>query len=208
MTLFDPPSGTAQELLPHHGSLLLYLDVLTPESSRSAFASLSEDLDWRQNHIKMFGRVMPEPRLVSWIGDQGVEYTYSGLNLLPAPWSPLISELRIMCEDLAGTSFNSVLANLYRTGSDGVGWHSDDEPELGIDPVIASLSLGAERRFDLRHKISREQVKIGLPPGSVAVMSGSCQSNWHHRIAKTKRPIGPRINLTFRTISGEFRNTC
>ncbi len=201
MSLFDPAPGVGSELLPHDGSACLHLDVLAPDEARTAFAALRDELEWRQNHLRMFGRLIPEPRLVSWIGDPDAHYAYSGIELTPGPWTPAISELRSVCERVAATAFNSVLANLYRSGNDSVDWHSDDEPELGPRPTIASLSLGAQRRFDLRHKTSGHTVKVDLPPGSVVVMSGTCQSEWVHRVAKTKRPTEPRINLTFRSIS-------
>ena len=105
-----------------------------------------------------------------------------------------------MCNDLAGVAFNSVLANLYRSGADGISWHSDDEPELGPEPVIASVNFGTTRRFDMRHKDTKETVHIDLTPGSVLVMSGASQAKWQHQVAKTRKPLGPRVNLTFRTI--------
>jgi len=200
VTLFDPPAGVGHELLPHGGSAVLTLDVITPDDERTAFATLRSELPWRQNHLNMFGRTVPEPRLVTWMGDPGADYSYSGIRLDPVPWTPEVAALRAACSSVAGVEFNSVLANLYRDGNDSVDWHADDEPQLGREPVIASLSLGATRRFDLRHRESGETVRVDLPPGSVVVMSGRCQHEWVHRVAKTKRPVGPRINLTFRTI--------
>jgi len=200
VTLFDPPAGVGRELLPHGGSAVLTLDVITPSHERAVFATLRRELPWRQNHLHIFGRTVPEPRLVTWMGDPGAGYSYSGIELDPVPWTPEVMAVRAAASSLAGVEFNSVLANLYRDGNDSVDWHADDEPELGREPVIASLSLGATRRFDLRHRESGETVRVDLPPGSVVVMSGRCQNEWVHRVAKTKRPVGPRINLTFRTI--------
>ncbi len=207
MTLFDPPTGEGRELLPHGGSAVLFLDAITPDHERTAFSTLRSDLPWHQNQLHMFGRKIPEPRLVTWMGDPGAEYSYSGINLDPVPWIPTVAKLRRICAELAGVDFNSVLANLYRDGNDSVDWHADDEPELGPEPVIASLSLGATRRFDLRHRTTGETIRIDLPPGSVVVMSGRCQSEWVHRVAKTKRPVGPRVNLTFRVIRDAARNS-
>jgi len=207
MTLFDPPLGEGRELLPHGGSAYLTLDAISPEAERISFAGLRDELPWQQNHLHMFGRKIPEPRLVAWIGDPGAGYSYSGINLEPTPWTHTIAPLREVCQSLADIEFNSVLANLYRDGNDSVDWHADDEPELGNEPIIASLSLGAWRRFDLRHRTSGETIRVDLPPGSVVVMSGRCQAEWMHRIAKTKRPVGPRINLTFRTIRDAVRNS-
>lgn len=203
MTLFDLPPGEGRELLPHGGSAILTLDAITPSVQRACFATLRGELPWRQNQLRMFGRMIPEPRLVAWLGDPGTSYSYSGIHLDPSPWTPEVTSLRQICTDLAGVEFNSVLINLYRDGNDSVDWHADDEPELGPEPVIASLSLGATRRFDLRHRASGETIRIDLPPGSVITMSGRCQAEWLHRVAKTKRPVGPRINLTFRTIFAE-----
>ncbi len=207
MSLFDPPPGTGIELLPCDGSAVLYLEVVGPKEADRMFHTLVDEIAWRQNHLRMFGRVIPEPRLVSWIGDPEASYSYSGIDLSPSPWTPALTRIRRMCEQTAATTFNSVLANLYRDGSDSVDWHSDDEPELGHNPVIASLSLGATRRFDLRHKDTKERVSIELPAGSVVVMSGGCQTNWAHRVAKTKKATQPRINLTFRTIAVVDRPT-
>jgi len=205
VTLFDPPPGEGRELLPHDGSALLTLDAIEPALERDALDTLRRELPWRQNQLRMFGREIPEPRLVAWLGDAGADYSYSGIRLEPAPWNPTVCSLRQICADLAGVEFNSVLVNLYRDGNDSVDWHADDEAELGAEPVIASLSLGATRRFDLRHRASGETVSVDLPPGSVVVMSGRCQAEWGHRVAKTKRHVGPRINLTFRTILAGHR---
>jgi len=207
VTLFDPPPGQGRELLPHGGSAWLVLDAITPTEQRGHFAMLLDELPWRQNLLHMFGREIPEPRLVAWLGEPDASYSYSGINLDPTPWTPTITELRKICSALAEAEFNSVLANLYRDGNDSVDWHSDDEPELGKEPVIASMSLGAARRFDLRHRVSGETVRVEIPPGSVVVMSGRCQAEWVHRVAKTKRSVGPRINLTFRTIRAAVRSS-
>jgi alkylated DNA repair dioxygenase AlkB len=139
--------------------------------------------------------------LTAWFGDGGEPYTYSGLTLKPHPWSSDLMDLKSQCDDKGGVRFNSMLANLYRDGKDSVSWHSDDEPELGRNPTIASISLGAERRFDLRHKKTGETIKEILPSGSLVIMSGECQHHWIHQIAKTKKVTDPRINLTFRVIT-------
>jgi alkylated DNA repair dioxygenase AlkB len=129
-----------------------------------------------------------------------VSYTYSGVPRDPVPWTPLLADLRERCGRTAGVSFNGMLANLYRDGADSMGWHSDDEPALGPEPVIASVSLGAERRFDFRHRSSGERVSVLLPHGSLLVMSGASQSRWMHRIARSVRVPSARINLTFRRL--------
>jgi alkylated DNA repair dioxygenase AlkB len=148
----------------------------------------------------VFGRWVQQPRLTAWFGDSDEPYHYSGNSLQAHPWTPDLLSIRGISEQLAGSSFNSALANLYRNGSDSIAWHADDEPELGTDPVIASVNLGQERRFDLRHRDTGETVKVPLPHGSVLVMSGPTQHHWLHQVAKSAKPLAPRINLTFRMI--------
>ncbi|MEN9793106.1 MAG: hypothetical protein RL330_1184 [Actinomycetota bacterium] len=190
----------AGEILPFDGSAVLYRDFMSPDEADEVFGRLLQDEPWQSHSLKMFGRTVAEPRLSVWYGDDGVSYTYSGVPRHPVAWSPLLSELRDRCSRTAGASFNGMLANLYRDGSDSMGWHADDEPVLGPEPVIASVSLGAERRFDLRHRSSGEQVSILLPHGSLLVMSGTSQSHWVHRIARSARVSSARINLTFRRL--------
>lgn len=190
-------------LLPRDGAAWLRRDVLDRARADAAFRRLIDELPWTEHELEMFGRTVLEPRLSAWIGDEGTAYRYSGRLREPRPWTPALIELRALCESLADARFNSVLANLYRTGSDSMGWHADDEPELGPHPVIASLSLGATRRFRLRHRLTRETVSIDLPAGSLLVMRGPCQEHWQHSLPKTAREVGPRINLTFRRTGSE-----
>lgn len=159
---------------------------------------------WRSEKIVMWGREYVQPRLLAWYGDPGAAYTYSGTRHEPVAWTPLLAELRRRVESAAGASFNSVLLNYYRNERDSMGLHSDDEPELGPEPVIASLSLGATRTLVLRHRTDRsiKNVRIPLESGSLLVMRGPTQHRWQHGIAKLARPCGPRVNLTFRRIGG------
>jgi alkylated DNA repair dioxygenase AlkB len=189
-----------RELLPFDGSAVLYDDALDPDFADDAFAELLATNAWESNEVVVFGTKHAEPRLSTWHALDGTTYTYSGLTRVPHPFTPLLGRLRVRCEGLANATFNSVLVNLYRDGTDGVGWHADDEPENGVEPVIASVSLGATRRFDLRHRESGHTVKVNLEHGSVVVMSGLSQHCWVHQIAKTKLTVGPRINLTFRRV--------
>ena len=160
---------------------------------------LLAEIDWRQDEARIMGRTVALPRLTAWYGDAG--YRYSGIDNPPRPWLPLLLELKGVAETLAGARFNSVLLNLYRDGRDGMGWHSDDERSLGPEPVIASLSFGATRRFRLKHKTRTDHVlALDLPSGSCLVMAGSLQHHWRHALPKTARPVGPRVNLTFRLI--------
>lgn len=165
---------------------------------------LTETLQWRQEPIRLFGKEVLQPRLTAWYGDATAQYSYSGLMLTPQPWAPALLGLRTQVEQAAGTTFNSVLLNLYRTGQDSMGWHADDEPELGPEPIIASVSLGATRRFRLRprhpQELNHAPFGLDLPSGSLLVMRGTTQQHWLHAVPKTARPVRPRINLTFRTI--------
>lgn len=162
---------------------------------------LREGLDWEVHRIRMFGRMVDSPRLSSWIGDAGASYVYSGARFEPRPWHPALLQLRRELTSLLGVDFNSVLANRYRDGRDAMGWHSDDERELGRCPVIASVSLGATRRFSLKHRRQPGQ-KLGLelPNGSLLVMRGDTQANYRHALPRTARKVADRINLTFRCI--------
>ncbi len=164
--------------------------------------SLIDQTTWRQDPVRLFGRSYPQPRLVAWHGDPGASYRYSGLRLEPLPWTGLLARLRDQAAALAGAAFNSVLLNFYRDGQDSMGLHSDDEPELGPEPIIASLSLGAERRMLFRHRTRRDlpPVRIPLPCSSLLVMRGPTQLHWKHGIEKLRGGCGKRLNLTFRLI--------
>lgn len=179
-------------------SAVLHSKAFTGDKSAQLFQTLLDDVHWEQREITVYGKTHPQPRLIAWFGNPGTSYTYAGLTLHPTPWIEPILEIKAVCEAIAGTAFNSVLLNLYRNGDDTMGWHSDDEPELGPNPTIASVSLGAARRFDLRHKVTKQTVKTPLYSGSVLMMTGNTQSEWVHQIARTKKVSEPRINLTFR----------
>ncbi len=162
---------------------------------------LHAGLPWTTHRVVLFGRAIDAPRLSCWIGDPGASYRYSGVRHSPVPWPDVLQPLRERLQRDTGQAFNSVLANLYRDGRDCMGWHSDDEAELGRQPLIASLSLGATRRFLLRHR--REPARrqgVELAHGSLLLMRGACQSDWRHALPRTAKPVGPRINLTFRRI--------
>ena len=163
------------------------------------FDTLHAEIGWEQHCVRIRGREMACPRLSGWQGDAA--YSYSGITLRPAPWTPRVTAIRQRIEAATGETFNSVLANLYRDGEDRMGWHADDEPELGPAPVIASASFGAPRRFLLRRKHGgSSSVPIVLEPGSLLVMRGATQRHWMHSVPPTRRPVGPRLNLTFRRI--------
>jgi alkylated DNA repair dioxygenase AlkB len=164
-------------------------------------AALVEDVAWEVHRIRLFGREHDSPRLSSWIGDPDAHYRYSGADFHPHPWPAALAPIRERLVRELGAGFNSVLANRYRDGRDAMGWHSDDERELGPRPVIASLSLGATRRFAFKHR-RRAELKgaLELGHGSLLVMSGPTQANFRHALPRTVRPVGERINLTFRVI--------
>jgi alkylated DNA repair dioxygenase AlkB len=166
----------------------------------SVLERLWQDLAWRQEYIFIFGRRVLQPRLTAWYGDPGTTYSYSGLTLEPLPWHEDLLELKTRLENYLGRPFNSVLANAYRDGRDSMGWHSDDEAELGTRPAIASISLGAERRFVLRSKGDKQSRGLNLGHGSLLVMKGDCQRIYQHSLPKTSREAGLRINLTYRFI--------
>lgn len=171
-------------------------------ASERLFADLLATLAWQQEHITLFGKTHKVPRLQVWMGDPQARYQYSGLALLPQPWSPAVLTIKQEIERCCCQHFNAVLINLYRDGRDSNGWHSDDEPELGKNPVVASLSLGATRRFRLRHKYRKDQAlySVDLTSGSLLLMGGTTQHYWQHCLTKTAKPVGSRINLTFRWV--------
>jgi alkylated DNA repair dioxygenase AlkB len=164
---------------------------------------LMREVSWRRDCVQVFGRSHPIPRLHQWYGDPGSEYRWSGLTMRPEPWTATLHDLRIRVSEAVGHDFNSVLVNLYRDGGDSMGWHADDEPELGDNPTIASVSLGAERDLKLRYRQrdAREANRtISLESGSLLVMAGMTQRFWQHSLPKRRRVTEPRINLTFRRI--------
>lgn len=181
--------------------VLLQPGWLDSHDATAAMQALREELPWARHRIQMFGREVLTPRLCAWVGDPDASYTYSRTHFVPLPWTPALRSLRERLQREGIGRFNSVLANRYRDGSDSMGWHSDDEGELGPQPVIASISLGATRRFRLRHRTDPSQrVELMLEHGSLLLMRGATQANYRHDLPKTARPVGERINLTFRWI--------
>jgi len=181
--------------------LVLWHDILPGEDTR-VLQRLIEEIPWRQEHVTLWGKTHPQPRLVAWYADAGKSYSYSGVILEATPFTSPLLEIKARVEELCRENFNSVLLNYYRDHRDSMGFHADDEPELGVCPSIASLSLGEERTFVMKHR-SRDDIsdlRIGLTSGSLLLMRGETQSNWKHGIPKTAKPLGPRVNLTFRQI--------
>ncbi len=201
LTLFDQAGGLESILLPD-GELKFAARFYSPADADRLFQSLLDETGWRHESIHVWGKLRLQPRLTAWIADPGVAYSYSGITMQPGSWTPALSQIRQAVSAATGRPYNSVLLNLYRDQQDSMGWHSDDEAELGRNPAIASLSLGATRTFKLKHKTLAEQktLSIDLQHGSLLLMAGSTQHHWQHAIAKQTRLIGPRINLTFRQI--------
>jgi alkylated DNA repair dioxygenase AlkB len=167
------------------------------------FQELVDNIQWKQESARFGGKAVPLPRLTAWYGDAGKTYRYSGITVEPLPWTPLLLSIKTRVEAAANTTFNSVLLNFYRGERDSVAWHSDDEPELGQNPVIASVSFGATRKFQFKHKTNPDlRTVVDLTPGSLLIMAGTTQHFWKHQIPKATKPVGARINLTFRVISG------
>jgi alkylated DNA repair dioxygenase AlkB len=198
-----PPSFKA--LISQDGVAAYDPSFFTPDESTQLQERLIQTVPWRQDPIKIFGKSMMQPRLTCWMGDPGAIYKYSSLTLDPEPWTSEVARIKESLESALGVIFNSVLLNYYRDGNDSMGWHRDNEKELGKEPVIASVTFGAERRFLLRrHKTKDDQISLKLGHGSVLVMSGALQEFWEHSVPKTGKlsaeQIGPRINLTFRRV--------
>lgn len=173
------------------------------------FARLLAETPWRSETVTLWGKTYVQPRLLAWYGDEGASYVYSGTRYDPLPWTPLLADLRERVQQAAGLRFNSVLLNYYRDHRDSMGMHSDDEPELGREPAIASLSLGEMRTLVFRHKTDKavKSWSLPLPSGSLLVMKGRTQHAWQHGISKRSTPCGPRVNLTFRYLVTASRRT-
>ena len=199
MNLFDD-LGPTRIPLPD-GDLQLYPSIGLADTETLLWQLIAET-PWRQDEITVYGKRHRQPRLTAWYGDPGALYSYSGIKLHPLPWTQTLKALKATVESTCGQSFNSVLLNYYRDGRDSMGMHSDDEPELGPEPVIASVSLGEERVMHFKHRTRREidTLKLPLPSGSLLIMRGQTQRCWRHGVNKTSRSCGPRINLTFRRI--------
>lgn len=189
-----------QNLAPFDGELFLIRRFYQQPESDWLFTKLQGTLAWQEEDILIYGKQCKVPRLMCWYGDPDACYRYSGVDHQPLPWTEELLIIREKIQNDCQFSFNSVLANLYRSGRDSMGYHADDEEELGRNPVIASLSLGDERLFKLRHKKRKENLDINLGHGDLLIMAGTLQHHWVHALPKTTKPKGPRINLTFRKI--------
>lgn len=193
---------TGEHIPLEEGDLRYWPTFLSLLENETLFDALRSSLPWSRHRVKLGARSIPSPRLSSWHGDSGVAYTYSGETYTATGWTSELLALRKKVEIVTTHSFNSVLANLYRDGGDSMGWHADRERELGEAPVIASVSLGAYRKFMLKHRKRNEipRVELWLKPGSLLLMEPPTQTHWRHALPKTKLPVGPRLNLTFRHV--------
>lgn len=189
-----------KNLLPSNGAIFYTTEFFSKTDSDQILDQLLRQTQWRQESVRVFGKTVKQPRLIAWQGDKGLQYTYSNLHMSATQWTPLLQCLREKVEKHVGATFNGVLLNYYRNGADSMGWHSDNENELGINPIIASLSFGAARDFFLKNKSNNEKVKIELQTGSLLVMQGETQTYWQHSLPKRLKVKEPRINLTFRAI--------
>jgi len=197
----DVPLQSVELIELEDGEILWARRFYDTDSASQLYSRLQEEIPWRQDSLQLGGREVPIPRLQAWFGDAGMNYTYSGLTLEPTPWNDTLQRVREQIETYSGARFNSLLANLYRNENDSVGWHGDNEPELGTNPVIASLSLGATRRFQLKHRQHPERkLALDLGTGDLLIMRGALQHHWLHQLPKSRHPCESRINLTFRRI--------
>lgn len=192
-------TGTIQ--LPD-ATLVFEPHFLPGDEANTLLTSLLQKTPWRQDEIRIFGKTHPQPRLTALFGNNGNSYSYSGITMDPEPFTPELKDLKEKVEQRCGHTFTTCLLNLYRDGNDSNGWHADDEKELGTNPVIASVSLGETRVFHLKHRRQKSlRYRMRLVHGSLLVMRGPMQHHWLHQIPKTRKPVKPRINLTFRSIN-------
>ena len=189
-----------QQIQLSDANLLYAQNFMETQQANEFFKLLTQQLPWQLDDITVYGKTYPQPRLTCLFGHEGKPYKYSNIIMKPQPWNALMMALKERVEEVSETVFNTVLCNLYRDGQDSNGWHADNEASLGQNPTIASLSFGASRVFSMKHNTSDERFKITLTHGSLLVMKGPTQHCWKHAILKTKQKIGPRINLTFRTL--------
>ncbi len=201
LTLMGLALHRGLEQLKLAGATLSYAADWQPAAQADRWMSaLFQEIPWTQHQVKIFGKLRDSPRLSSWHGDADASYSYSGTRYLPLPWTKTLSAIRTALREYLQTDFNGVLVNRYRNGTDSMGWHADNEPELGPDPVIASISLGAERRFSLKHRTDGQRLQLHLAHGSLLLMAGQTQRNWLHALPKQLGVEAERINLTFRRL--------
>lgn len=183
-----------------NGEYIFYPNFFSQSESDTLLKGLLNNIVWKQESMNMYGKKIDFPRLTAWYGNNDKTYSFSGITLQPLLWTSEILTIKNKIEPIANTVFNSVLLNQYRDGNDSISWHTDAEKELGINPKIASVNFGATRKFQLRHIKTKEKLEIELTHGCLLIMQGELQHFWQHQVPKTRKPIGKRINLTFRVI--------
>lgn len=203
MDLFENIDGHPRNLLHKDGVVNYYGQIISSQDCKRYFDNLLNKIEWKSDEAVIFGKRIITKRKVAWYGDKPFQYTYSNATKLALPWIDELLELKKIIEQKSSETFNSCLLNLYHSGSEGMSWHSDGEHDLEKHGAIASLSLGAERKFSLKHKKTRETVSLILQNGSLLIMKGETQTHWLHSLPTTKKTSQPRINLTFRTIVGQ-----
>jgi len=192
----------ARNLIPHNGKAVLYPHFFHPEEAQTFLEQLIDAVPWKQEPIRIFGKEIMQPRLTCWYSDPGISYSYSGIRMDTRSWIQPLLAIKERIEPVAGVKFTGALLNFYRNGSDSMGWHRDNERELGRNPTIGSVSFGANREFQMRdHATKSELISIQLEHGSLLVMSGESQHFWQHRVPKANKLQIPRLNITFRVIS-------
>lgn len=201
MDLFRSDKRVFEEIPVKNGKLLFMRNFMPEDKAQEYYQALLKNIDWVQEEVTVFGKTHPVPRETAWYGEKGIKYVYSNVHHAAKEWTKELLEIKGVVEHFTPNKlYNSVLLNYYRHGNDKVGWHSDDEPELGKEPTIASVSLGETRRFDLQHKETKEKIQIHLNSGSLLIMGGELQKYWKHQIPAQKKIEGGRVNLTFRFV--------
>ena len=189
-----------ENLLPLEGEAYYFGKIFSEAQAEVHFKNLLEQVQWQHDEIMIYGKRIVTQRKTAWYGKEEYEYTYSKMTKKARLWIPELLPVKQKVEEVTGLTFNSCLLNLYQSGEEGMSWHSDAEAELGKHPAIASVSLGVQRKFVLKHKASAEKIELQLEPGSLLLMAGETQQHWQHSLPKTKKVKEPRINLTFRNI--------
>lgn len=197
-------AGDFPILLPYDGTVTYFGPILDEHQADDYFEKLIGLILWQRDEVTIYGKKYLTARKTAWYGEPGLDYTYSGHKRTPLPWTPDLLTLKSLVESLSGETYNSCLLNLYHDGSEGMSWHTDDEKMLKKNGAIASLSLGAERKFSFKHKQTKETVSLLLEHGSLLVMKGSTQQHWRHALPKSLKIKSPRVNLTFRTIVTDY----
>ncbi len=200
LEIFGDTTSRYELIKVQNGEYIYISDFIDKTKSDFYLNTFLQEIDWKQEKMNMYGRLLMFPRLTAWYGDSEKPYTFSGITLTPNSWTKELLEIKKEIEPKCNAKFNSVLLNLYRNGKDSISWHTDAEKELGINPIIASVNFGATRKFQLRHIQTKERIEIELNHGSLLIMKGKLQHYWQHQVPKTKKEIGERINLTFRII--------